>query len=282
MSFAPRHSDELMLGPFLLAAPVVEPGERARRMYLPDGPACWFDFWTEEVLAPGAETIVAAPLDRLPLVVAEGGDPADDRLQARISRRLHDEPTRTRRIFSGPAAGCRRFMLFEDDGIAVLRVNMTRVTFDLAWTVEEITLSVSAEGDYPLPDRQIRVISRQADRRRIRLNSALGERRDFSSADARGGLCRFSIFAPTPARRRATGPCSSSPTCWASRATARATSSSTALGAAFAAGWQAGFYPGPELFAKRRRRHRIFTPMMDEATREAPYRGWREAAKRAL
>ena len=165
-------SDELMLGPFLLAAPVVEPGERARRMYLPDGPACWFDFWTEEVLAPGAETIVAAPLDRLPLVVAEGGilpmtDSGED------FSRLHDEPTRALRICPGPAAGCRRFMLFEDDGISAA-VNMTRVTFDLAWTVEEITLSVSAEGDYPLPYRQIRVISRQADRRRIRLNSAEG------------------------------------------------------------------------------------------------------------
>jgi glycerol kinase len=57
---------------------------------------------------------------------------------------------------------------------------------------------------------------------------------------------------------------------------------STALGAAFAAGWQAGVYPGPESFAERRRRDRVFTPAMDEATREALYRGWREAVKRAL
>ena len=57
---------------------------------------------------------------------------------------------------------------------------------------------------------------------------------------------------------------------------------STALGAAFAAGWQAGFYPGPESFAERRRRDRVFTPRIDEATREALYRGWQEAAKRAL
>ena len=39
---------------------------------------------------------------------------------------------------------------------------------------------------------------------------------------------------------------------------------STALGAAFAAGWQAGVYPGPESFADRRRRDRVFTPAMDE------------------
>jgi glycerol kinase len=57
---------------------------------------------------------------------------------------------------------------------------------------------------------------------------------------------------------------------------------STALGAAFAAGWQAGVYPGPESFAERRRPDRLFTPAMDEPTREALYRGWREAVRRAL
>ena len=57
---------------------------------------------------------------------------------------------------------------------------------------------------------------------------------------------------------------------------------STALGAAFAAGWQAGVMPGPESFAERRRRDRVFTPDMDDATREALYRGWREAVRRAL
>ena len=57
---------------------------------------------------------------------------------------------------------------------------------------------------------------------------------------------------------------------------------STALGAAFAAGWQAGVTPGPESFASRRRSERVFAPAMDEPTREALYRGWREAVERAL
>jgi glycerol kinase len=57
---------------------------------------------------------------------------------------------------------------------------------------------------------------------------------------------------------------------------------SAALGAAFAAGWQAGVMPGPESFADRRRRDRVFAPAMDDATREALYRGWREAVRRAL
>jgi glycerol kinase len=57
---------------------------------------------------------------------------------------------------------------------------------------------------------------------------------------------------------------------------------STAQGAAFAAGWQAGLYPGPESFADKRRRDRLFTPQMDEGTRERLCRDWRDAVKRAL
>jgi glycerol kinase len=57
---------------------------------------------------------------------------------------------------------------------------------------------------------------------------------------------------------------------------------STALGAAFAAGWQAGVYPGPESFAGHRRADRVFIPDINEGAREALYRGWRQAVKRAL
>jgi glycerol kinase len=56
----------------------------------------------------------------------------------------------------------------------------------------------------------------------------------------------------------------------------------TALGAAFAAGWRAGLYPGPEPFAQKRRRDRLFEPQMDETARERLYSGWREAVRRAL
>ncbi len=57
---------------------------------------------------------------------------------------------------------------------------------------------------------------------------------------------------------------------------------STAQGAAFAAGWQAGVYPGPESFAEKRRRDRLFTPQLDEATRGRLHVGWRDAVRRAM
>jgi alpha-glucosidase (family GH31 glycosyl hydrolase) len=151
---------------------VVSPRERARRVYLPKGPARWFDFWTEEVFDAGIETTLAAPLDRLPLVVAEGAilpmtDAGDD------FSRLHDEPTRAVRIFPGPDAGAGRFTLMEDDGVGVAGA-LTRVTLELAWTASAITLAVNAAGDYRLPYRRIRVIPPQAERRRITLLSAEG------------------------------------------------------------------------------------------------------------
>ncbi len=164
--------DELMLGPFLLAAPVVAPRERARKVYLPKGPSRWFDFWTEEGLEPGVETTLAAPLDRLPLVVAAGAilpttDAGED------FSRLHDEPTRAVRIFPGPTEGGGRFVFVEDDGVSADGA-ITRVTLELMWTASAITLAVSATGNYPLPFPRIRVIAPQAERRPITLQSADG------------------------------------------------------------------------------------------------------------
>jgi alpha-glucosidase len=164
--------DELMLGPYVLAAPVVAPGERARRLYLPKGPSRWFDFWTEEVFVAGAEATLDARLDRLPLVVAEGAilpmtDSGED------FSRLHDEPTRAARIFPGPTSGAGRLALIEDDGLSA-NAATTRVTLDLGWSEAEIVVSVRVEGDYPLPYRQIRVIAPRAERRPIRLGAAKG------------------------------------------------------------------------------------------------------------
>jgi glycerol kinase len=57
---------------------------------------------------------------------------------------------------------------------------------------------------------------------------------------------------------------------------------STAQGAAFAAGWQAGIYPGPEAFADKRRRDRLFAPQLEAVKRDRLYAGWRDAVRRAL
>lgn len=69
-----QDSDDFMLGPDLLVAPVVEPGQHVRRVWLPVLPAgaCWFDFHTRQRYASGAWHTVAAPLDVLPLFARAG------------------------------------------------------------------------------------------------------------------------------------------------------------------------------------------------------------------
>lgn len=63
--------DEFLVGPDLLVAPVVRPGQRWRRCYFP--PGLWYDWWTGEASTGPGWHRVAAPLDRIPLFIRQGG-----------------------------------------------------------------------------------------------------------------------------------------------------------------------------------------------------------------
>jgi alpha-D-xyloside xylohydrolase len=62
-------ADQWMLGSALLVAPILDDRNR-RRVYLPAG--AWTDWWTGEVTEGGRWIEVEAPLDTLPLWLAEG------------------------------------------------------------------------------------------------------------------------------------------------------------------------------------------------------------------
>ncbi|CAI7764839.1 unnamed protein product [Closterium sp. NIES-54] len=118
-----RDGDELMVGPMLLAAPVVERGAHQRKVYLPGRQpgkkrtadssetkalcSGWFDFYSEEFFLPGQVVTVAAPLDRVPFFVRAGGIVAMTESTVDFSG-LHDEGSRVLRVFPptvGSAAG---------------------------------------------------------------------------------------------------------------------------------------------------------------------------------
>jgi len=82
---ATGQEDEFMFGPDLLAAPVHQPGQTQRSLYLPGGK--WIDFWRalryadrdgsfslgRTKLLKGARSVtVAAPIEQLPLMVRAG------------------------------------------------------------------------------------------------------------------------------------------------------------------------------------------------------------------
>ncbi|WP_375271484.1 TIM-barrel domain-containing protein [Sphingomonas sp.] len=64
--------DEHLLGPNLLAAPVMEPGATTRRVRVPAG-ADWIDVWGGREVAGGTEVTLDAPLDGAPPLLARAG-----------------------------------------------------------------------------------------------------------------------------------------------------------------------------------------------------------------
>ncbi len=103
--------DDLMLGPSMLVASVVEPGVTSREVYLPAG-AVWVDFWTGERFQGGKRIARPAPWGQPPLLVREGSaiplNVADQSFD-------HRADARGFAVFA-PQAGTFEATCYEDDG----------------------------------------------------------------------------------------------------------------------------------------------------------------------
>ena len=102
--------DEYMFGPAFLVCPVTLPA-RSRRVYLPEVPGGWYDFWTGRRLKGGSVVEAEAPLDRMPLYVKAGSIvPMGPVLQ--YSGEKPSDPIELR-VYPGASGS---FMIYEDDG----------------------------------------------------------------------------------------------------------------------------------------------------------------------
>lgn len=63
-------SDQFMIGPDVIIAPILTPSTNHRVVYLPEGN--WVNYWTEEKLEGGKHHLVEAALDILPIFIKEG------------------------------------------------------------------------------------------------------------------------------------------------------------------------------------------------------------------
>lgn len=99
--------DEVLLGDALLAAPVLEPGQRRRALYLPAGR--WYDWWTGHPHEGPVDLDVAAPLDRLPLFARAGTVVPTATLN---DDGIVDDSTIVLRVFPGDGEG----VIYDDDG----------------------------------------------------------------------------------------------------------------------------------------------------------------------
>jgi hypothetical protein len=146
--------DQLMLGPALLVAPVVEQGARERSVYLP--PGVWID-WHDGARWVGARRIqVAAPLERIPLF-ARGGTILPTRSPVGWAGEAPEEPC-VLEVFPGADGGGE---LFEDDGesTAYRAGAMARTALRL-WHRAGGRLRIEIgrrEGGFPVAERLVRV-----------------------------------------------------------------------------------------------------------------------------
>jgi alpha-glucosidase len=62
--------DEFTYGDKILICPVLEPGQKSRKVYLPKGN--WYNFWTYEVIEGGKEIEVLTPIETIPIFVKAG------------------------------------------------------------------------------------------------------------------------------------------------------------------------------------------------------------------
>jgi alpha-glucosidase len=162
--------DDFMLGPYLLVANVLDPGQRERRVYLPRGVEGWYDFHTGAYHRPGAEIVVEAPLNHIPLFAPAGAlipmTRGDD------FGRLHDEPSRHLRVFPAQGTSNPTFQLYEDDGISTgyRDGDYAEVRFDLKTSSTAIVLEAYVMGRFALPYREITVELPANERRPLTLH----------------------------------------------------------------------------------------------------------------
>ena len=147
MNVAYLENDDVMLGENLLVAAVVEPGQRARSVYLPAGSG-WYDFCGGDYYTGGQEIVLAAPWDRPPLLAKEGcaiplnvadqhfAKPADERGFAVFPRR---------------SEGSFECECFEDDGEsqAYREGNFRTWHLEIKSSPSELLIQVAQEGNGP-------------------------------------------------------------------------------------------------------------------------------------
>jgi alpha-glucosidase len=140
-------SFDFLLGSHLLVASVLEPGARSRRVYLPNGTG-WCDFHTGQWYEGGQEIEVDAPLERIPLLVADGGMIPLGPVMRHVGERPDD--TREVHVFARAAAS---LTLIEDDGETLAYQNGVHTALRLSLNLHDRRLVPKAEilhDGYPL------------------------------------------------------------------------------------------------------------------------------------
>jgi alpha-glucosidase len=148
--------DQVLLGPFIMAAPMYQPGRTHRAVYFPEG--VWYDWWSDEVITGPSYRLVHAPLEKLPLYVRAGAILPQGPEICHTDERVLDPLT----LDLYPGEGT--FTLYEDDGQSFeyergdFCMTMYRLYYAEGEPSQPRTLVFDMServGGYSPPDRQV-------------------------------------------------------------------------------------------------------------------------------
>lgn len=130
---------ELMFGPSLLAAPVVQEGQRTRRLYLPAGTS-WIDYQTDTRYTGGQTIELPAPLHWMPLLGRAGGIVPMGPVRQYAAQTAGVADQMVIDVFSG-ANG--QFTLHDDDGATTAYRQGTYRDTPLTWAETATTAQLT-------------------------------------------------------------------------------------------------------------------------------------------
>jgi alpha-glucosidase len=148
--------DQVLIGRYLMAAPILRPGQTARQVYLPDG--VWYDWWDGHRFEGGRYILAEAPLEKMPLYVRAGAViPMGPAMQFVGEKPL--EPL-ILHVFPDDTA---EFTLYEDDGVSMNYVSGDFATTRYQVRGDDLTTELEIferEGKYEVPVRSLHVVLR--------------------------------------------------------------------------------------------------------------------------
>ncbi|UCH03964.1 MAG: DUF5110 domain-containing protein, partial [Candidatus Thorarchaeota archaeon] len=147
--------DQFMIGPYLMAAPILEEGAVSREVYLPKG--IWYDHWTGRVLEGGQRIQVDARLEQMPIFFRAGSIVATG---CSVQSTNEDQGDLILWVFPGASS---ETILYEDDGISDSGQSAeTKLT--LRETEDSLTLQIHKRvGDWKPSSRRIKIEFRGLD-----------------------------------------------------------------------------------------------------------------------
>lgn len=161
-------AEDMVVGSWLLAAPVVEPGTETRDVYLPSG-AQWYDFWSGELFEGGQTVTRSAPWSR-PVLFARAGCAIPVNAATQTFSTRSDQ--RAFMVFPPKGTGAYVATSFEDDGEseAYRTGGHGGWCLEVEADVESVSVHIRRFGSFTTLDPEAGVIFPEGEARRISIS----------------------------------------------------------------------------------------------------------------